>query len=235
MNTEIPLIESVLFGSPYSGCRCFSGWAQPATAKIPRNTSWPSPYGQGATMCVDQYREQGGNPSLLRSKAIQKTSTQCPGASIQCHQEWQNEERSMRGLRRAQRPGPSRGLFTPPSGSLAVPAPSSNAALQAEFQRLGPYPARLTQPLPQNVQRVHFRPSAPYPSWVLGPGGDPLKPMPRLCPQAPGKPPYNLHALSFPSTTGAWNTRITGGISGDLPDCVICSIGQFSQHNLGWT
>jgi hypothetical protein len=91
------------------------------------------------------------------------------------------------------------------------------------------------RPGPQNVQQVHFRPSAPYPSYVRGPGGDPLKPMPNAWTQKVGRVPYNLRALSFPSTTGAWNTRITKGISGDLPDVEICSIGQFSQHNLGWS
>lgn len=85
----------------------------------------------------------------------------------------------------------------------------------------------------QNVSQAHFRPSRPYPSFVLGPGGDPLVPMPRAWTQKVGRPPYNLRALSFPSTTGAWNTRITGGISGNPPDAVICSIGQFNQHNLG--
>ena len=91
---------------------------------------------------------------------------------------------------------------------------------------------------PQKLQRVHFRPSAPYPSWILGPGGEPLKPMcnvPNQWVLKPGKPPYNLRALAFPSTTGPWTTRITGGISGNLPDAAICGIGQFSQHNLGWS
>ena len=146
--SEIPLIQSVLFKSPYSGCGKFSGWKQTPCAKMPAQTSWPSPYNRaGAAMCVD----------------------------------------------RVKRP----------------------------------------QPGPQNVQQVHFRPSSPYPTYVRGPGGDPLVPMPRAWTQKVGKVPYNLRAMAFPSTSGPWNTRITGGISDNLPDCVICGIGQFSQHNLG--
>lgn len=143
-------MQNQLHGSPYSGCRCFTGWARAPYVRIPKNTTWPSPYNApGAIMSVDRGRKPVGGP--------------------------------------------------------------------------------------QNLQRVHFRGSGPVPSWVYGPGGDPVKPMPNAWTQKVGQPPYNLRAMSFPSTTGPWNTRITGGISGNLPDCVICSIGQFSQHNLGWS
>lgn len=90
------------------------------------------------------------------------------------------------------------------------------------------------RPAPQNVQQVHFRPSAPYPRYVLGPGGEPVKPMPSAWTQKVGVPPYNLRALSFPSTSGPYNISITSGlIDSDGAHNVIGSMGQMSQHNLG--
>jgi hypothetical protein len=93
-----------------------------------------------------------------------------------------------------------------------------------------------TRPKPpvQNVQQVAFRPSVPYPRYVLGPGGEPVKPMPSAWTQKVGVPPYNLRALSFPSTArGVYTYGITHGVNGSLMETVVGSGGQASQHNLG--
>lgn len=143
-------MQNQLHGSPYSGCRCFTGWAKFSPARIPNNTTWPSPYGQGALICCDRGRKPVGGP--------------------------------------------------------------------------------------QNLQRAHFRPSAPYPSWVLGPGGDPVKPMPNAWTQKVGQPPYNLHALTFPSTTGPYTYAIGKGVGNDGKDFVVGGITNAnSHHNLGWS
>jgi hypothetical protein len=60
-----------------------------------------------------------------------------------------------------------------------------------------------------------------------------MKPMPSAWTQRVGQPPYNLRAMSFPSTSGPYNIRITSGISDNLPDTVIGSMGMSSQHNMG--
>lgn len=143
-------LHSQLYGSPYSGCRCFSGWTRPVCPKAP-GASWPPSYNApGALLCVD------------------RVSRHHPG--------------------------------------------------------------------PQNVQRVHFRGSRPVPMWVLGPGGDPIKPMPNAWTQKVGVPPYNLHALTFPSTSGPWSVGIAKGIvTSEGADIVSGAMGQFSLHNSGWS
>jgi hypothetical protein len=90
------------------------------------------------------------------------------------------------------------------------------------------------KPVVQNVQQVHFQPSRPYPCYVLGPGGEPVKPMPSAWTQKVGVPPYNLRALTFPSTTGPYTYMISTGLTGPGgADAVVGSGGQASQHNLG--
>lgn len=150
MSDGIPLIQSVLFPSPYSGCRSFSGWPKQTCPGITVSTEGRQQTGRGPLFCVD--------------------------------------------------------------------------------------PARRPAPGAQNVQRGHFRPSAPYPSWVLGPGGEPVKPMPTFCTQVPGKPPYNIaKGIRGPSTMGPLTYGIAGGVVYASQDYVVGSSGQSSQHNLGWT
>jgi hypothetical protein len=49
-----------------------------------------------------------------------------------------------------------------------------------------------------------------------------------------GVPPYNLRALSFPSTSGPYGYTITSGVcDAASPDTVTGSMGQGSLHNLG--
>jgi hypothetical protein len=52
---SVPFVQSVLYPSPYSGCRRFSGWPRPPT---PPGTTAPSPYNApGAILCVDRYQK----------------------------------------------------------------------------------------------------------------------------------------------------------------------------------
>jgi len=55
MNTEI----RVLFPSPYSGCRCFSGWNEvaPDLPKAPTNVYPAQRNAPGAILCADRYRK----------------------------------------------------------------------------------------------------------------------------------------------------------------------------------
>lgn len=144
--------ERQLYGSPYSGCRCFTGWPKPVLPKIPVNSTWPSP--QNA-----------------------------PGARVCCD------------------------------------------------------PAQRPRPATLNLQRAHFRPSAPYPSWVLGPGGEPLQRMCNVPNQfilKPGKPAYDLgRGIRGPSANGPLTYGIAGGVIYSGQDFVTGSSGQASQHNLG--
>jgi hypothetical protein len=55
---SIPFVESVLYQSPYSGCRCFSGWKSKAACPQPPGTTFPSPYAApGAILSVDRYQK----------------------------------------------------------------------------------------------------------------------------------------------------------------------------------
>jgi hypothetical protein len=68
---------------------------------------------------------------------------------------------------------------------------------------------------------------------VLG-RGEPVKPMPSAWTQKIGVPPYNLRAMSFPSTSGPYTLSISSGIIGPGgADNVVGSMGQMQQHNLG--
>lgn len=59
---EPPKIESVLFSSPYSGCRQFSGWALYSCVK-PGGTTFPSAYAApGARLCVERYHKVAQGP-----------------------------------------------------------------------------------------------------------------------------------------------------------------------------
>lgn len=147
----IPLIQSVLFTSPYSGCRSFSGWPPPTCQPIPGNVRATQQTGRSPLFSVD----------------------------------------------RVQRP----------------------------------------TPLIQNLQRGHFRPSSPYPSWVIGPGGEPVKPMPCIIRPPVGKPPYSIaKGIRGPSTMGPVTYGIAGGIIGPGgQDFVTGTFGQSSTHNSGWT
>lgn len=158
--------ERQLYSSPYSGCRCFSGWAKPISPKIPVQTSWPSPYkAPGPILCVDR---------------IHST---CSGVKTAAN-----------------------GVSGAP---MAIPAGSVCA------------------------QRVHFRPSAPFPMWIKG--GPPVPACPRIVRPIIGKPPYNLRALSFPSTSGPYTIGIASGVNGSLIEIVVGAVGSFSQHNAGWS
>jgi hypothetical protein len=54
---SIPFVQSVLYQSPYSGCRRFSGWPPP-TCTQPPGTTAPSPYNApGAILCADRYQK----------------------------------------------------------------------------------------------------------------------------------------------------------------------------------
>jgi hypothetical protein len=54
---SIPFVQSVLYQSPYSGCRRFSGWP-PQPSIQPPGTTFPSPYNTpGAILCVDRYQK----------------------------------------------------------------------------------------------------------------------------------------------------------------------------------
>lgn len=57
------MIQSVLFKSPYSGCRSFSGWKPAPCQPAPFQTTWPSPYkAPGAILCVDRYQKTWKTP-----------------------------------------------------------------------------------------------------------------------------------------------------------------------------
>ena len=69
-------------------------------------------------------------------------------------------------------------------------------------------PWSVCHPGPQNLQQAHFRPAAPYPGVILGPGSEGLTPMPpltRLC-KLPA-PAYNLHPIAGPSHAGPFTVR----------------------------
>lgn len=51
-----PFIQSVLFGSPYSGCRRFSGWPKDPCHKAP-GTLWPAQNRLQPAFCVDRYHK----------------------------------------------------------------------------------------------------------------------------------------------------------------------------------
>jgi hypothetical protein len=54
---HVELIQSVLFGSPYSGCQRFSGWPKEPCHKAP-GTVWPAQRNApGALLCVDHYHK----------------------------------------------------------------------------------------------------------------------------------------------------------------------------------
>jgi hypothetical protein len=58
--------------------------------------------------------------------------------------------------------------------------------------------------------------------------------MPSAWTQKVGVPPYNLHAIAGPSTTGPYTYMIAGGITGPGgADAVVGTGGQASGHNLG--
>jgi|SRR6516225_5630439 hypothetical protein len=86
---------------------------------------------------------------------------------------------------------------------------------------------------PQVLQRVHFRPSMPYPSAIVGAGTEGLQPMPPIVRGQPRKPAYNLRAISGPSSQGPLTYGIATGIvsSGGI-DFVVGSSGN-RHHNLG--
>lgn len=63
------------------------------------------------------------------------------------------------------------------------------------------------------LQRVHHRPSRPYPGAVYGPGTEGLTPMPAIVRPTPPKPAYNLHAICGPSATGPYTFGIATGVS----------------------
>lgn len=53
-----PFIQSVLFGSPYSGCRRFSGWPKEPCHKAPVGNVWPPQRNApGAIICADHYHK----------------------------------------------------------------------------------------------------------------------------------------------------------------------------------
>jgi hypothetical protein len=52
-----PFIQSVLFGSPYSGCRRFSGWPKEPCHKAPGTVWPPQRNAQGAIICADHYHK----------------------------------------------------------------------------------------------------------------------------------------------------------------------------------
>ncbi len=55
---SMELIQSVLFGSPYSGCRRFSGWPKEPCHQAPVGNVWPPQRNApGAILCVDKYRK----------------------------------------------------------------------------------------------------------------------------------------------------------------------------------
>jgi hypothetical protein len=51
------MIESVLFTSPYSGCRSFSGWPAAPCQQAPGNAWPPQRNAPGAILCVDRYKK----------------------------------------------------------------------------------------------------------------------------------------------------------------------------------
>jgi hypothetical protein len=51
---EVPIIQSVLFKSPYSGCGKFSGWPKAPCVKAP-GTVWPAQNRLQPLFCVDRY------------------------------------------------------------------------------------------------------------------------------------------------------------------------------------
>jgi len=60
---SVPFVQSVLFQSPYSGCRCFSGWT-PQTCIKPVGGTFPSPYNApGAILCADRYTKTWKTPA----------------------------------------------------------------------------------------------------------------------------------------------------------------------------
>jgi len=82
MAQNSPLIQSVLFQSPYSGCSGFSGWEKPVCPIKP--TPW-RPMAQsrspGALCCVDTYRPgfRGRNPILIATRGLAPIQTRpCP-------------------------------------------------------------------------------------------------------------------------------------------------------------
>jgi hypothetical protein len=55
---SVSFVESVLFQSPYSGCRNFSGWPPQTCNRNVGGTTAPSPYrAPGAILCVDRYQK----------------------------------------------------------------------------------------------------------------------------------------------------------------------------------
>jgi hypothetical protein len=79
------------------------------------------------------------------------------------------------------------------------------------------------------------RPSQPYPRVIAGVGGEALKPMPSAWTQKVGKPPYNLHAIAGPSSTGPYTYGIATGISTTLVDFVVGTAGQAHGGSQGLT
>lgn len=65
MQTEIVPIQSVLFGSPYSGCAGFSGWPRSACVQVPAQSYWPAQNNaRGAIMCVDRGHHPPAPPGI---------------------------------------------------------------------------------------------------------------------------------------------------------------------------
>jgi hypothetical protein len=85
---------------------------------------------------------------------------------------------------------------------------------------------------PQNVAQVHFRPSAPYPGYILGPGTgvSAPQPLPPRALQTLATPPQaGRFGIKGPSATGPWTYRDT---SGTYPIFRTGSIGT-GQQNYG--
>lgn len=104
-----------------------------------------------------------------------------------------------------------------------IPSPYWPAQNNAPGARMCVDRFRKAQGLPV-LQRVHYRPSRPYPGAVCGAGGEALKPAPRIVRPTPPKPAYNLHAIAGPSATGPYTFGIARGICGAVgPDMVVGS------------
>ena len=82
MAQNSPLIQSVLFQSPYSGCSGFSGWEKPVCPIKP--TPWrpmASPRSPAPLCCVDGYRPgfRGRNPLKVAQIGLAPIQTRpCP-------------------------------------------------------------------------------------------------------------------------------------------------------------
>jgi hypothetical protein len=75
---EVPIIQSVLFKSPYSGCGKFSGWPKAPCIQAPGSV-WPAQNRLQPLYCVDRYsKTYKAMPRVAQVAIVHRTTAYKP-------------------------------------------------------------------------------------------------------------------------------------------------------------